>query len=210
MQAEKKPLQGAVLKRDLFGLTLRAGTTIVLKSKDQRMATDILEYAESVSEKTLEVARKSYDELHERVYKLATVLAAGAGAIGAYALGKVDDSSAIVQWAPLGVLSITWFAIAGVMIVLGSTSRIVSPGNGPDNIRRYYEARLAEQPAGAASPKQDALLITREAELDLKQTRLRNYIAGCNARSAALDFGYFFVAVSPLGPLLAIALLYLR
>lgn len=174
------------------------------------MATDILEYAESVSEKTLEVARKTYDELHERVYKLATVLAAGAGATGAYALGKIDDPSAIVQWAPLGVLSLIWFAIAGVIIVRGSTSRIVSPGNGPDNVMRYYEARLAEQPACSASSNEDALRITRQAELDLKQARLRRYIDGCNARSDAVDFGYISVAVSPLGPLLAIAVLYLR
>ena len=41
------------------------------------MANDILEYAEAVSEKSLAIARKSYDELHERVYKLATVLAGG-------------------------------------------------------------------------------------------------------------------------------------
>jgi hypothetical protein len=167
-----------------------------------------LDYAESVSEKTLEVARKSYDELHERVYKLATVLAAGAGAIGAYALGKIGEPAAVIQWASLGGLSISWFAIAGVLMVRGATSRLVSPGNGPDNIRKYFEARLAEQPEGDAGRDDAAMTITRQAELDLKQKRLKGYIDGCDARSNAVDLAYMSVAFSPLVPLAVIALLF--
>jgi hypothetical protein len=171
------------------------------------MSNEILDYAESLSERSLDVARKSYDELHERVYKLATVLAGGAGAMGAYALGKYSDLAAAVQWLPLAVLSLWWFATAGILVLRGAISRTLSPGNGPDNIRKYYAARLAEQPPEAPSRTTDALRITREAELDLNQKRLRAYSEGCNARSGAVDTAYRMVAVSPVAPLLVIALM---
>lgn len=176
---------------------------------------DILEYAESVSEKTLEVARKSYDDLHERAYKLGTVLGAGAGAIGAYALGKVSDPNAIIQWAPLGTLSVAWFLIVGMLLRTGLTSRAVSPGNGPANIRSYFKARLSEQVAQIAETNQEeldaarlnALKITREAELDLRQSRLARFIEAGDARARAVDRAYRQLAWSPIAPLVTIGLL---
>lgn len=160
------------------------------------MQKDILDYAEAQSEKTLIVARKSYDDLHERVYKLATVLTGGAGAIGVYALGKVGSGDAL-QWVPLATLSAWWFVTAGVLVIRGATSSAVSPGNGPDNIRRYYLARLSEQPADSVDCDAAAMQITREAELDLQQIRIRNYTAGCTARAKAIDAAYKSVAISP-------------
>ena len=172
------------------------------------MEKGILEYVESQSEKSLNVARKSYDDLHERVYKLAIMLTGGAGAIGAYALGKMGVAGATIQWVPLAILSVWWFAVAGLLVVRGATSREVSPGNGPDNIRNYYAARLAEQPEGEEDQRGAALLITREAELDLQQVRIKKYTAGCTARSKAIDDAYKRVSRSPIAPALAAVAIY--
>lgn len=159
---------------------------------------DILEYTESISAKSLEVARSAYDDLHERSYKLATLLVAGGGAVGAYALGKFGPSATSISWAPLAALALSWFGVAMVLIVTGATSRPLSPGNGPKNLRNYFNARLAED-----SSAESALKATRNAELDLVQLRLRAYTEGCTARAEAIDIAYWSIAIcSPSVPLI--------
>lgn len=169
---------------------------------------DILEYTEGVAAKTLEVARSAYDDLHERGYKLATVLVAGGGAIGAYALGRLGAHVRAVEWAPLAALALSWFGIAALLVVRAATSKELSPGNGPDNLRDYYKARLAESPSDA----NEALTKTRNAELDRVQQRIKSYGEGCTARALAIDSAYRSVAFcSPSVPLVVAGLcLWLR
>lgn len=163
---------------------------------------DILAYTEAVAAKSLEVARNAYDDLHERAYKLATVLVAGGGAVGALALGKLGTSASPIAWAPLAALSLSWFSIAGLLVLSGATSRLLSPGNGPDNLRNYFKERLGE-----GSAEETALAATRHAELDLVQRRLREYNAGCIARALAIDRAYWAIALcSPLVPLVVAGL----
>lgn len=160
---------------------------------------DILEYTEAVAAKSLDVARAAYDDLHERAYKLATVLVAGGGAVGAYALGKVGTDASLLTWAPLAALSLSWFGSAAVLVVGGATSRELSPGNGPNNLRDYFAARIAEVGGDADA----ALIITRNAELDRVQVRLKAYTAGCIARATAIDRAYWSIAAfSPLVPII--------
>ena len=163
-------------------------------------AMDILEYTEDVAAKSVEVARSAYDDLHERAYKLATVLVAGGGGIGAFALGRFGAPHALpVEWAPLAGLALSWFGIAALLVVRAVTSKELSPGNGPDNLRNYFKARLAEDP----SDPEGALAKTRNAELDLVQARIRGYGGGCTERALAIDGAYRAVAAcSPSVPLL--------
>lgn len=164
-----------------------------------KVTMDILEYTESVSKATLEVARKSYDDLHERVYKLATVLAGGGGAVGAYALGKIGSPGTALQTAPLSVLAMYWFGAVFFLLLKGATSNQVSPGNGPDNILGYYGARLAEQ-SSIEDASALAMRVTRGAELDLMQARMNMYIKGCDKRASALDWTFIAIALSPIPP----------
>lgn len=146
---------------------------------------DILSYAEDRASATLAVLRQAYDDLHERSYKLATVLVAGGGAVGAYALGKLSGGAAPIQWAPLAALSLSWFGVATYVIWQGATSRELSPGNGPDKILKYYEAVIAEP-----SHADRAIELTRREELRLQQRRITNYADGCTDRARALDRAY--------------------
>lgn len=164
---------------------------------------DVLDYAEARSAKTVEVARKSYDDLHERAYKLATVLVGGGGAVGAYTLGKLAPGADPVAWAPLAALALSWLGTAAHLIWVAATSRAVSPGNGPENLLSYHKARLAD-----GWSVEEAIRITREAELALEQARLRTYLQGCNERAEAIDRAYKAVAIaSPAAPLVTALLI---
>lgn len=155
---------------------------------------EMLDYIEKRTTNTLEYVRKSYDDLHERAYKLATLLVAGGSAMISYALGKIAPEAAPVVWAPVAALALSWFAIAGMLVWRGATTNNLSPGNGPKNLKGYFHARMAE-----SSNETAALAATREAELDLEQTRLRGYLDGCVQRAEAIDSAYKTVAVvSPL------------
>lgn len=168
------------------------------------MTKDIIEYAEATGAKTLDTLRKSYDDKHEKVYKLASILAAAAGAMGAYALDKAAGGSLFAQWVGIAALSVSWFAIVGYVVVMGATSQQVSPGNSPGNILKYFHARLAEQPN---FDRAAAFEITRQAELDLVQKRISAYIDANDQRAKALDVAYKATALSPLVPIVATIIL---
>lgn len=159
---------------------------------------EMLDYIEKRTTNTLEYVRKSYDDLHDRAYKLATLLVAGGGAMISYAAGKIAQEVAPIAWAPIAALALSWFAIAGLLVWKGATTTQISPGNGPKNIKGYFRARMAE-----SSNETAALAATREAELDLEQIRLTGYIDGCMQRAGAIDLAYKTVAIA--SPLVVVA-----
>ncbi len=162
---------------------------------------DPLGYVEDRTEKTMAVLRHAYDDFHERAYKLATVLVAGAGAAGAYALGKVGSAGGVMAWAPLAGLSLSWMGVAACLVWRGATTRELSPGNGPKNLLGYYDERL-----GTLQNEAQALEQTRRAELALQQKRIGEYEAGCVARAHSIDMAYKSAAVcSPLVPAIVAA-----
>jgi len=156
-----------------------------------------LDYVEQRSTKTLEVARQAYDDLHERAYKLATVLVTGGGAVTAYVLSKAGAATSSIGWAPLAGLALSWFVIAAYLIWCSLTSNELSPGNSARNLLGYYDARLGE-----GHSKVSALDVTRRAELDAEQKRLDEYKCGCIQRAKAIDRAYKAIAIaSPLVPI---------
>lgn len=147
---------------------------------------DAVQYAEERSAKTIAVLRSSYDDLHERAYKLATALVAGGGAASIYVLGKMSTHPALpVSWAPIAALALSWFITAAVLIWNGATSRALSPGNGPATLLNYYDARLS-----VTRDPVEALETTRRVELGLEQARISAYEKGCIARAEAIDAAY--------------------
>ena len=169
--------------------------TTAMNTVDQRVLRDNegmepLEYVEGLTEKTVTVLRQSYDDLHERAYKLATVLVGGAGAAGAYALGKMGGTSAAVVWAPLAALALSWLGVAALLVWRGATSRVLSTGIGPRNPLGYFDERLVESGVPAVAMEQ-----TRRAELALQQTRIDEYNRGCTERALAIDLAYKSAAI---------------
>jgi hypothetical protein len=165
---------------------------------------DILDYAESKADNTLDYLRGSYDDLHERTHKTVTALVGGAGAVGSYALSKIGNPADRVLWSTLAALSVTWFVIAVVVALKGARTRELSPGNGPENITRYFHERLLSHPLELTDREYRALVTTREAELVRQQIRIKEYINGCTARARTLDGAYAAIALSPVAPLLVL------
>lgn len=147
-----------------------------------------LDYVEHRAADTIKVLRDSYDHLHERVFKFASLLLAGGGGVGAFSLGKIGQPA--ITWAPLAALAVFWFATAALLMWKGATSNRLSPGNGPAHMLEYFKDRLAESQDAAA-----ALEVTRRAELDLQQSRIKRYIDACNTRSSAIDLAYKVAAI---------------
>lgn len=158
----------------------------------QEASDECLNYVEGVTANTLTVLRQSYDDLHERTYKLATWLVTGGGAVAAYAITQFAAGTDPLRWAPLAGLSLCWFGVAGPLIWNGMAAESLSPGNGAKNLLNYYEARLAEPGSTAAG----ALKMTRRAELNLAQQRIREYSDACVRRAEAMDFAYKAVTVA--------------
>lgn len=157
----------------------------------------MIEYVERRASATLDYVRKSYDDLYERAYKLATLLLGGGGGMTAYAMSQLSPDTSPLTWAPIGALALTWFGIAGALLWRGALSKLVSPGNGPENLLGYFQARRKD-----GWGEMDSLAVTRRAELDADQVRLRSYIQGCEARADAIDCAYKSLAIfSPLTPL---------
>lgn len=157
----------------------------------------MLDYVERRSSKTLEVVRKTYDDLHERAYKFATVLVAGAGSVGAYAIGKLASDAPSISWAPLAAMSLSWFCVAGNLVWRGMIARPMSPGNGSANLYSYFDELL-----NLGRDEDQALAETRREELRVEQQRIAKYSQGCSARAEAIDTAYkTLVIVSPLTPL---------
>ena len=167
---------------------------------------DTLDYVETRTDKTMAVLRQSYDDLHERAYKLATVLVAGGGAAGAYALGKMGASDAsVLSWAPIAALALSWFGNAAWLMWRGATSRELSPGIGPQSLMENYDFRV-QHGAGA----EQALEGLRRQEMELQQARMDAYGNGCITRANAIDNAYKMAAIgTPLVPAVVALFCYL-
>lgn len=150
---------------------------------------EALDYVEQRTTRTLEVLRKSYDDLHERAYKFATVLVAGGGAAGGYALGKFSPQAEPMAWAPLAALALSWFGVAAYLILKGTTSASLSPGNGPKNLLGTFDGWSAH-----LGDDGQALEKTRREELSLEQRRIREYSDGCVTRAESIDLAYKMAA----------------
>lgn len=162
---------------------------------------DFLEYVERKSAATLAVVRTAYDDLHARAHTLATLLAAGSGAMGTLALKNLGDSRhELISWVPLAAVASAWACVAIYVTLEGLSTRRVSAGNGWKNISRYYQDCVGSHGVGAA------LEMTRREELRVDQGRIEGYIKACDARGSTLDKAYRMIAGSPIVAAIAAAL----
>lgn len=154
----------------------------------------ILDFAEAKATETLELLRESYDDYYERLLKVVTALIGAGGALGAFALSKTSADYPIV--ASIEALAVMWIGVALRTTIAGAMSRDLSPGNGPKNILAYFDARMTEQDGATRRREDMALRITREAELELQQRRIRDYIDACANRADVLDLAYIGAALA--------------
>jgi hypothetical protein len=166
---------------------------------------DVLEFMEETATATLKVAADGYDSAYERVNKLATLIAGGAGAAGVYALGKIGVRSDLFQVLPLLLLAIWWLGVAATLVLTGSKSREVNLGANSIELRKIYNEELG-QLESADNGQMRALEQTRWRHLDAIDEQIRIYSDGLSNRSEALDKAYRALAASPLPAVIGIVL----
>lgn len=166
-----------------------------------------IEYAEKTAEGTLEQARAAYELMHDRSYKFSTLVAGGAGGVAVYALGKFNVQDATVQLVLLGVLSCWWFFIAGIVLLRGSRSNLLTVGTTGNAIRQRIQAHASAQ-VGKAD--QDAALwYTRWDQLESVDEQIVRYSKAATRRAKILDAGVWCVALSPVVMAIAYAMKFL-
>lgn len=167
-----------------------------------------VDFAEKVAYDTRDEARRSYDAMHERVYKFVTLLTGAAGGVSVYALGKLGSPGAGLQFAPLGALALWWFFIAGVVLLKGAASRTLPLGSSSTGIR---ERLLHHQKAPDADDGQVAAVWnTRWDYLRSVDEQIEAYRDGCSRRATVLDRAYWCLVCSPVVPALAYLLVSTR
>lgn len=185
VKLEKKPARGGLLENG---------------------GMEMLDYVEARADQTMAVLRQSYDDLHERAYKLATVLVAGGGAAGVYAMGKMGaPDAAVFTWAPIAALALSWFGTASILVWDGATSKELSAGIGPRTLIENYDWRIEH-----GEPADAAVAGMRRQEMELQQVRIGAYSSGCISRAEAIDRAYKTAAIcTPLVPALVALVCYL-
>lgn len=159
---------------------------------------EIIDYLEVRVAEQVGILRTSYDDLHERAYKLATLLLAGGGAAGAFALAELSKAPGnLFNWAPLAGLALSWFGTAAVLMWYGATAREIPSGANVQSLRDRYQYELSMGNADEAK----ALLAARQAVLLKAQERVGAFTQGCNDRADAIDLAYKAAVIcSPLVP----------
>lgn len=156
---------------------------------------DTVEYVEQVVIATLAEARSTYDALHERVHKLVTLIAGGAGGTGVYVLGKVGAGDAWLQVWPLAALCCWWLGIAGVLLMRGATSLPLTAGSSAATLTESFNRHFSGQEGADAEAK--ALQLTRWSQLAAVDGQIKSFCAGADLRSSALDGAYKALVCSP-------------
>lgn len=174
-----------------------------------------IELAEKVACETLKEVRSAYDALHDRAYKFVTLIVGAAGALAAYALGRIGGDTWIWQALPLGVLSFWLFAVAGALLVRGTSTKSMMAGATAASVRKTLikntpKASLPDE--GKSEAKSSTDLADRLAQ-SVGDTRwsltasidvqIELYSAGTKDRASALDRAYLLAV---LGSPLAIAI----
>jgi len=164
---------------------------------------DALKFVEERGGRALETVRKGYDDLHERAYKLATLLLAGGGAMAAYALGRFGVAASVVEWLPIAVLALVWLAAAARLVLRGAGSQKVPYGVGPAKLLKYHDDWIS-----AAATPEKALEEMRRQEITLEEERVQQYAEACGKRSDAIDQAYrMAVVLAPLAGAVTLALI---
>lgn len=153
---------------------------------------DSIEYVERTAAATLMQACAAYDGMLDRVYKLSTLVAGGAGGAGVYALGKLGAHSAS-QVVPLAALSCWWFLIVGATLFHGAKSNSMKAGTSADALRQ----RLLQHQRDSTGDEATALWFTRWDQLCSVDLQIVQYCEAATKRAGTLDKAYWCLACSP-------------
>ncbi len=168
---------------------------------------ETIDFAEKAVEDSLKEARASYDAMHERAYKFATLTMGAAGAVSIYALGKIGSPDYLWQVVPMAFLAAWWFAVASVLLLKGAATNEMSAGTTSAKIRERA-AKHAERPDGEEPDLEAGLNMTRWDQVTAADKQIKAFSDANIARAKALDGAYKWMVSSPLAGLAGLLLAY--
>lgn len=165
---------------------------------------ETIDFAEKAVEDSLKEARASYDAMHERAYKFATLTMGAAGAVSIYALGKIGSPGYLWQVIPMAFLAAWWFVAASVLLLKGAATKEMSAGTTSAKIRERV-AKHSKTADGEPDLEQ-GLNLTRWDQVTAADNQIKAFSEANIERAKALDAAYRWMVASPLAGLAGLIL----
>lgn len=167
-----------------------------------------VEYGEKITADALQHARHAYDMLYDRIYRFATLVAGGGGAVGTYALAKLGETQASAHWIALLAVSAWLFFLSGLALWFGTSSTTLTAGTTARAMRariNIHEARWTLdrlQQSDTGTPINDArgtaFWLTRWDNLAAVDKQIESFSQATTRRARALDWSHRMLMLTPL------------
>lgn len=169
---------------------------------------DVLEFAEQQGKQAAAFSLDGVELMNKRAQTLLTMLIAGAGAAGAYALGQLSASGSLWVLCALGAVSLWWFVLAAWVAwrVLPS-HEVIAPAHSAQDILAQavaYDDYIKQARSEGETPA-DCLTLLRQMEIRLQDKAIESYRALSVRTAVSLDRVYRAAACTPIWAALGLA-----
>lgn len=172
-----------------------------------------VEYGERITADALQHARHAYDMLYDRIYRFATLVAGGGGAVGTYALAKLGETQISAHWIALLAVSVWLFFLSGIALWFGTSSNTLTAGTTAKamrariNIHETSWTRTTLQQSHTGTPINDAretaFWLTRWDNLAAVDKQIESFSQATTRRAKALDWSHRLLMLTPVVAILA-------
>lgn len=167
---------------------------------------ETIDFAETAVDASLKEARASYDAMHERAYKFATLTMGASGAVSIYALGKIGADGYLWHVIPMALLAAWWFVAASALLLKGAATKEMSAGTTSGKIRERV-TKHSRKEHGDPDLEQ-GLNLTRWDQLAAADIQIQAFSDANIERAKALDAAYRWMVASPLAGVTGLVLAY--
>ncbi len=165
---------------------------------------ETIDFAEKTVDDSLREARASYDAMHERAYKFATLTMGASGAVSIYALGKIGADGYLWQVVPMTLMAAWWFVAASLLLLRGAATNEMSAGTTSAKIRERVTKHSVTE--GGKADLDRGLNLTRWDQLAAVDIQIQAFSSANIERAKALDVAYRWMVASPLAGLAGLIL----
>jgi hypothetical protein len=162
---------------------------------------EALDYIEEQGKRGAEFSAATLELMTTRANALLTLLLAGAGGTGSYALSQLGEKGNFWALCTLGAVSLWWFALAAYVLLHAIRTRTVrAPATEPFKLLQHLRGPLTTYVAELkkeGQPEPVLLDLLREGEIETLEKTVLNYKRIGASIALALDSTYLAIVVTP-------------
>lgn len=162
---------------------------------------EVLDFVETQAQRSAAFSIAGLEAMRARAHTVLSLLLAGAGASGTYAMGQIGKPGGIWILAGLGAASAWWFILAGRLAVGAlRTVQVSGPASRGADLQaqaKRYDTYVKEVEAEGGPPEHTIDLL-RAMEVRISQQCAESHSAASTAAANALDRCYLHAAFTPL------------